>query len=189
MTASGRGRARRAARGCGRGDRRPRRRGRPGSPARSAPARLGRGVVLGRDQDLGRLLGDLPARPRRRHPRGARRVRPGRPWRPASAIVAQSVSSQAKPCSVGVRAGVRRRAADRVAGGRVEAAPRSAVAGRAGRIDGQEQRVAVAVERDRRGARARSRSSRPSATGGRATASGSGPRPVASVAASASASR
>ena len=56
-----------------------------------------------------------------------------------SAIVAQSVSSQAKPCA---RHGGRRAV-------EVEAAPRAAVAGRAGRLDRGEEGVAVAVERER----------------------------------------
>ena len=85
--------------------------------------RLGRLVVLGGEQDLGRLLGDLARRRGRRRRRAARPCtspRAGR--RRASAIVAHSVSSQAKPWVRGASAlggagiGVEARAGPAVAG-------------------------------------------------------------------------
>ena len=110
----------------------------PASAARVAAER-GRGVVLGGEEHLGGLLGDLAAdgvhatveqATSCRSPPGARSAR--------DAIVDQSVSSQAKPCVV--------RSAG--ASGRIEARPHVAVAGRSDRVDGHEQRVAVAVDGD-----------------------------------------
>ena len=168
-------RAPRAARGRGTGGRRPRRRAAPWVSLAVRACALGRLVVLGGEEHLGRLLGHLAAgevhaaleqrdrvRARRAGPRPGRRSSP------------TATRASAKPCGSAARA--RRHGPGRPRSRRVEAGARLAVAGGAGGLDAEQQRVAVAVERQRPEAEDVARTSRPCATGGRATASGSAPR-------------
>ena len=96
------------------------------------------GVVLGGQQDLGRLLGDLAAGRVDAAVEQRGRVGAGGP--------VGGASRDRRPERLEPGEALRRALGRRAVG--VEAAPRPAVAGRPDRIDGDEQRVAVAVDRE-----------------------------------------